>query len=281
MKLHHFLICLFVLLGAAPLAAQSPADSLVEQTILYLRDSSVVRGELLRITRDGEVMLHLENGKLVTYAPREVVRRETTQIRRAPARPTARPTATDTAPPVAPTRITTLDEPAGRPDKPCNLRVDLHTLSGTDKGAGFNLAVGLHAELLRATGREWLFGVGLGWDMYTPSIGEELCPVYATAKYYPEGFGRPAYLFGSAGYGIAFKDQLLEVSIARGGLYLHGGLGLPIFNRSGHHLALELGFVTQEAEFGRINFNDDFEFRDLQFRRITLGARAYIFRRQK
>ena len=275
-------LCCFLLgctLSALPAAAQSTADTAVYETVVYLHDGSIVRGELLRRNRGGGLMLHLANGMLVTYEGSEIERVATEAVSATAMTRTPRP-ARPARPPVsvAPPRITSLAVPGGRPGRKLNLRVGLHTLSGSAKTAGFNLAVGLHAEVLTPLGEDFLVGLGLGWDLYAPSVGEEVYPLYLAAKYYPTGFGRPAYLFGSVGYGLATKDRLLEVREAKGGLYLHGGIGVPVFSASGHRLALEVGFVTQEAEFGRINFNDDYEFRDLQYRRITLGVRAYILR---
>ena len=303
-----FYLCLLCCCASGLLLAAEalpPRDSLPAQAELRLAGGETAYGLLLRRKRDGTAVLYLEDGTLVEFAPERIEAVRLTNARYA-ARDTRDTLADDgnrrsTAAKrrlrqgyvpstddrvnndarFAP-RLTPVSERLQRSASldTWNYRVDMHSLSGSSKTVGFNLTLGLHFKALRRLGPQLLAGGGVGWDIYAPSSGEEVYPLYGTLHFYPIAKNRQLYAFANGGYGLAFKDELLDVFEAKGGAFAHAGLGTHLFSKSGHRLGIELGYKSQNAEFSRINNDQDIEVRVLRYQRITIGVWAYIFRKK-
>ena len=278
------LICSLLFVG--PLAGQTDGQ-IGSAAVVYLTDGSQLRGTIVDRTVDGNVTLRLPNQQTVIFTRDEISRIESgtaAEPRPDPRRPRLNRPTTPVDPErekrrqraFEPTVYPVLEPVSDWPDRSFAFRASVHTLSGSSKTIGFNFSAGIHFQVYKILNDRFSLGLGVGWDMYSPSIGEELYPVYAGAQYYPTFGKQRLYAFANAGYGFASEDRLLEVLEAKGGPFAHAGIGLHLFPKSGHRLGLEIGHKYQKATFTRRNFDNDIELRKLDFQRLTVGVWAFF-----
>lgn len=113
-------------------------------------------------------------------------------------------------------------------------------------------------------------GAGAGIDNYYVEAARDIYPVFVNVKYYLLDLPSSVYIGGKAGYGMAFKNENENLIKAEGGMMWNPYFGLRI-KSSGIMINLFTGLKFQKASY---EFDTPWENRqeEIYFRRIEIGS---------
>lgn len=136
--------------------------------------------------------------------------------------------------------------------------------------AGLAVGITVHTSLGYQFNSFVAAGVGVGYDGYRPSRGENLIPIYAEVRVMPIEQLPNLFALGMMGYGLAQTSEALNVTRAEGGTLIHGGIGYRFQTVDQSEILLEFGTRFQDALFVRELNTGDIETRDVRYARGML-----------
>lgn len=247
-----FLAVFAFLLLSWPAFSQQKKLELID--VIYLKNGSVFRGEMIAFKKGEQVTLRLRNGNEVVFKDEEVER--------------------------------IIQEPIGKkirkPRKPKKPKVYAFEEKGFFNATYLSINMGKNEfENVVGIGGHNIFGyqfnrlfgagIGVGVEYYSLEIGEVVYPLYGHVRGYLNQKINAPYYSLSAGYGFAFKNQDEFISDAEGGLYIHPSIGMRYGANKGANFVIDIGYQFQKANFTRgFDFSGDTEIRRNLFKRFTV-----------
>jgi len=124
----------------------------------------------------------------------------------------------------------------------------------------------------------WLgVGLGVGYDKYILDTGEDLIPVFIDLIGYTSAKNFSPFYHLALGYSFSQDDPDFGIVDAKGGLLIHPSIGLRVGSKSIKWL-FDIGYRFQFAEFTYGNQFDPINrrFQDLTYKRLHAGISLYF-----
>lgn len=247
------LLILALFLVRAGEAQTAPADSTPVEDVLYLRDGSVFRGQMLYYIQGKQVGFRLHTGDEIVVTQRHIRR-------------------------IVQVGVGELEEAAAPGRERSYAFRERGFYAGVQGGMAFGRTSfsnktsswGLQVSAGHLWRRYLGFGGGIGMEPYEPASGQIVYPLFAEARgYLSSRWAAPFYAL-RAGYGLVFRDRDLDLRKGRGGMFLNPALGVRWGASAGINVTTEMGLQFQRAQFTYGEIETVQDNRDLHFRRMTL-----------
>ncbi|MGB3546809.1 MAG: hypothetical protein WBA17_07530 [Saprospiraceae bacterium] len=245
-----FLTLLFLLLAAAPAAAQRYIEY-VDQ--IWTTDGKNYEGQITEYVPGDHAILQLRSGELLTFQAAEIKKidfrtRKASRAMKPKSDPLASSSYWDKEPKAELPKRHWYHQfsaalTAGREERqlfvglPGNER-ELRTITGYS----------MQYTLGRRFGRKLRVGGGLGYDLYNHDRDEKLVTGLVQARYIflKKAFSPFVQLESGYGMPVGKNDQVLE---SRGGPMIHPSLGLKLYSGQGPDMLFGIGYRFQQATY--------------------------------
>lgn len=222
------------------------ADAQYYEEVVYLKNGSVIRGDVLEQNEES-IKIEINGGTILVYKMSEIERivkeEKILQFAGAPKNYIIKNTGFYHS-------------------------VTFGLLPGTGEFGNFAFGGSLHyvfgfqyKPILGA-------GVGIGADSYIYNEIRTLIPVYLEARGYFIKKPFSPYYSVQAGYGFALVNEIWNMTSAKGGVMIHPRIGFRFPSRSNASFTTEIGYLYQKAEFTFDDWQGRYE-EKIDFKRIS------------
>jgi hypothetical protein len=254
MKMKYFLILVYILLFGNLLLGQA---SEAKPDVVYLKNGSIFKGEILDYHPDKQLKLELSNsGIIITLESKKVKKIIQGDV--------------DSV------NLKRVERPYHFREKGFyNATYVMANAGGsafdvTETNYGFGVQTSFGYQFHRLLG----VGVGIGMDYYYKGSGENFMPVFGEVRGYL--FSKkwtPTYSF-AVGHGFAFKDEDRNITQADGGWMILPAIGIRMGGAKTMNFTLDAGVKIQKGKFEFTNWEVT-EHR-MTYRRLVVRA-GFIF----
>jgi len=244
-------------------SAAKPTD------IVYLKDGSVLKGQIVSYEQGRSLLFKLQNGETITLQDANIAR-----IVQDTGEP--RSNSYDGLTQTRPKKVK--KEPVYNfSERGFYDVLSLGSLNTRTSNSEFKMGISLHNVAGFQFSRMLGIGLGLGIETYGTDDREVIYPVFAEFRgYFNKKIKAPYYTL-NAGYGFMATNEREFITEARGGWMLHPAVGLRFSANKHSNITADIGYKFQKAYYRRdFNFNGDIEIRDILYQRLIIRV-GFIF----
>lgn len=203
------------------------AEAQYYEEVIYLKNGSIIRGDVLEQTGE-QVKIEIEGGSILVYKMSEIKKiiKEQKGV-----------------------DFQVKEKSYKIKDSGFYHAVVFGLLPGTGAEGSFAFGGSLHYTFGKQFKPILGAGVGVGVDSYIYDEIRTIIPIYAEARGYFMKKPFSPYYSLNAGYGFALINDTWNMTDAKGGIMLHPKIGFRFPSRSNATFITEFGFLYQEAEF--------------------------------
>lgn len=223
------------------------AEAQYYEEVIYLKNGSVLRGDVLEQTQE-EIKIKIAGGSVLVYKMSEVERIAKEEKKFKEKKQSKDFTVQDTG---------------------YYHSVTFGLLPGQGEFGNFAFGGSLHYVFGYQYKPIIGAGIGIGADSYIYSEIRNVIPVYLEVRGYLKNQPFAPYYSLQAGYGFALVNDTWNMTDATGGIMIHPKVGFRFPSRTNAAFTTEIGYLFQKASF---TF-DDWQGRyqdDVNFRRISV-----------